>query len=274
MKKPSTLDPDNALAFQGLSNVYRRQGIEPGDRGCGTASSQFAASSAAGAFQSRCGHGPRRSTERAILAFETALRFAPEMHNAHRYLATLHRANGGDRKKAAFHRAEAAKSFGLDHDPRRRSTTNRSEKLFDLPEIPKREERLEILLKERPDPKPPEKKSDKTFILVSGLPRSGTSLMMQLLEAGGVKVLTDKERAADIDNPHGYYEWEAIKQIAKKPELLDEEGLEGRAIKCISMLLPADADQTQLQGHFHDPANRRSRRVAECDGESPGHKRC
>ena len=50
--------------------------------------------------------------------------------------------------------------------------------------------------------------------------------------------MTDGERAADVDNPRGYYEWEAIKQIGKKPELLDDEAVEGRAIKCISMLLP------------------------------------
>ena len=62
---------------------------------------------------------------------------------------------------------------------------------------------------------------------------------MQLLEAGGMSVMTDSERTADVDNPRGYYEWEAIKQIAKKPELLDDEALDGRAIKSISMLLPA-----------------------------------
>ena len=68
-------------------------------------------------------------------------------------------------------RAMAAAPSGAD---------SKREKLFDLPEIPKREERLAILLKERPDPKPAEEtKSGKTFVLVSGLPRSGTSLMMQ-----------------------------------------------------------------------------------------------
>jgi hypothetical protein len=116
---------------------------------------------------------------------------------------------------------------------------SRREQLFDLPEIPKRAERLATLLKERPDPKREEEKSGKTFVLVSGLPRSGTSLMMQMLEAGGLPPMTDKVRAADVDNPRGYYEWEAIKQIAKKPELLDDAKVEGRAIKCISMLLPA-----------------------------------
>ena len=235
-EKAVELDPDNALAFQGLSNVYRRKGLnqETADAALRAISLLHRLPQAhfnLGVAMARGGQ-----PDRAVVAFETALRFAPGMHNAHRYLATLHRANGGDAKKAAFHRAAAAKI--LRTQPRSKTvTTNRSDTVFDLPEIPKREERLKILLKERPDPKPLEEKSDKSFILVSGLPRSGTSLMMQLLEAGGVKVLSDKERAADIDNPKGYYEWEPIKQIAKKPELLDEEGLEGSAIKCISMLL-------------------------------------
>jgi LPS sulfotransferase NodH len=106
------------------------------------------------------------------------------------------------------------------------------------------------LLKERPDPKPEEEKSGKTLILVSGLPRSGTSLMMQLLEAGGMPVMTDQQRVADLDNPRGYYEWQAIKQIAKKPELLDDEAVEGRAIKCISMLLPALPEKHQYKVIF------------------------
>src|SRR5207244_2376867 len=91
--------------------------------------------------------------ERATVAFETALRFQPEMINAHRYLATINKTNGGDPEKAEFHRNEVIR---LRRDRRRHSTADdtRREKLFDLPEIPGREERLAILLKERPDPKP------------------------------------------------------------------------------------------------------------------------
>ena len=54
--------------------------------------------------------------------------------------------------------------------------------------------------------------------------------MMQMLEAGGAKLLIDGERVDDVDNPKGYYEWEPIKQIGKKPELLDEEALDGLAV--------------------------------------------
>lgn len=75
------------------------------------------------------------------------------------------------------------------------------------------------------------------FILVSGLPRSGTSLMMQLLHAAGVPLQCDGVRAADVDNTEGYFEWEAIKTLPKNPRVLDEA--RGRAIKVISLLLPA-----------------------------------
>jgi hypothetical protein len=58
--------------------------------------------------------------------------------------------------------------------------------------------------------------------IVSGLPRSGTSLMMQMLDAGGLPVLSDGERKADTDNPRGYLEWERIKQLPKNPSLIAE----------------------------------------------------
>jgi len=77
--------------------------------------------------------------------------------------------------------------------------------------------------------------------IVSGLPRSGTSLMMQMLDAGGLPVLSDGERKADTDNPKGYLEWERIKQLPKDPSLIAEA--EGKVVKVISQLvlsLPMD----------------------------------
>jgi hypothetical protein len=79
--------------------------------------------------------------------------------------------------------------------------------------------------------------------IVSGLPRSGTSLMMQMLDAGGLLVLSDGERKADTDNPKGYLEWERIKQLPKNPGLIAEA--EGKVVKVISQLilsLPAGHD--------------------------------
>ena len=71
--------------------------------------------------------------------------------------------------------------------------------------------------------------------IVSGLPRSGTSLMMQMLAAGGLPVLSDGERKADTDNPKGYLEWERIKQLPKDPSIIAEA--EGKVVKVVSQLL-------------------------------------
>jgi len=71
--------------------------------------------------------------------------------------------------------------------------------------------------------------------IVSGLPRSGTSLMMQMLVAGGLEPLADGERKADADNPRGYLEWERIKQLPDEPQCIAEA--EGKVVKTISKLL-------------------------------------
>jgi len=71
--------------------------------------------------------------------------------------------------------------------------------------------------------------------IVSGLPRSGTSLMMQMLTAGGMTAVSDGERKADEDNLKGYLEWERIKQLPRNPSLISEA--EGKVVKVISQLL-------------------------------------
>ena len=58
-----------------------------------------------------------------------------------------------------------------------------------------------------------QRKDDKKIIVVSGLPRSGTSMMMKMLEEGGIPILTDAIRGADDDNPNGYYEFELVKKL-------------------------------------------------------------
>jgi hypothetical protein len=71
--------------------------------------------------------------------------------------------------------------------------------------------------------------------IVSGLPRSGTSMMMRMLEMGGLPVLTDHIRTPDDDNPNGYYEFEAVKQTKEDDSWL--EGSEGKAVKMVYRLL-------------------------------------
>jgi hypothetical protein len=73
-------------------------------------------------------------------------------------------------------------------------------------------------------------------IVVSGLPRSGTSMMMKMLEAGGLPVLIDGLRAADPDNPEGYYEMERVKALDKGDAAWIADA-RGKGVKVISALL-------------------------------------
>ena len=84
-------------------------------------------------------------------------------------------------------------------------------------------------------------KSEKFITIVSGLPRCGTSMMMQMLHAGGMPTVTDNIREADRDNPKGYYELELVKKIKEDSSWLED--CYGKAFKMVSLLLfnlPAD----------------------------------
>jgi len=71
--------------------------------------------------------------------------------------------------------------------------------------------------------------------VVSGLPRSGTSMMMQVIEAGGIPVLTDNIRKKDEDNPEGYYEFEPVKRTKDNPSWVS--AAQGKAVKMVYSLL-------------------------------------
>lgn len=75
-----------------------------------------------------------------------------------------------------------------------------------------------------------------TIYVVSGLPRSGTSMMMQMLVAGGLNIFTDKKREKDENNPKGYYEHEAVKTLPRNNQWL--AAAEGLGIKVIAQLIP------------------------------------
>ena len=115
--------------------------------------------------------------------------------------------------------------------------------------------------------------------IVTGLPRSGTSLMMQLLYAGGMECAMDGVRAPDADNPRGYFEAECVKQLAGDDPATVMRAVAGRAVKIIHWLLfrlpaPFDADVIVLH---RDPREviasqammleRRGRSAARADDE-------
>ena len=81
------------------------------------------------------------------------------------------------------------------------------------------------------------------IVVVSGLPRSGTSMAMKMLEAGGLGVVIDNLRVADEDNPKGYYEDERVKDLHREGDRTWLREARGKVVKIISFLLkslPAD----------------------------------
>jgi len=86
--------------------------------------------------------------------------------------------------------------------------------------------------------------------IVAGLPRSGTSLMMQMLAAGGMQVLTDGHRSADQHNPRGYFELEAVKNTRTDHSWLAQA--EGKVVKVVHLLLshlPVDREYRVIFMH-------------------------
>ena len=87
------------------------------------------------------------------------------------------------------------------------------------------------------------------IVVVSGLPRSGTSMLMRMLSAGGLDLVVDGIRTADDDNPNGYFELERVKQLDKPGDASWLAEARGKGVKVISALLPhlpADYDYKVL----------------------------
>lgn len=83
------------------------------------------------------------------------------------------------------------------------------------------------------------------IVVVSGLPRSGTSMMMRMLESGGLEVVSDDIRKGDEDNPRGYFELERVKDLDKGGDKTWLAEARGKTIKVISFFLkslPGDFD--------------------------------
>jgi predicted AlkP superfamily phosphohydrolase/phosphomutase/tetratricopeptide (TPR) repeat protein len=222
--KALEIDPHLALASQGMARICLREGRAE-------EAARFALSSLScrhdlplshfwlGVALTRLG---RR--ERAIQAFEMSLSFPPPLRISHRMLAALH----GNTPKGRIH-AKAAQDFVA------RARTEDHELKVLRQEARKRGSDRAIAANVLPAEKQHESALD--FTIVSGLPRSGTSLMMRILEAAGLPVMSDGLRGADDDNPGGYYEWEAIKKVGTQPAVLSEA--RGKVVKVVSMLLPS-----------------------------------
>jgi tetratricopeptide (TPR) repeat protein/arylsulfatase A-like enzyme len=217
------IDPDDVCAHLGLSRIALRRGEY-----------DFAAHSALDAvertYQDPLAHfllgralAGMKEYERAAGAFRAAISFNPNFPEAHLRLAALLEKHLGDIESAREHRRLARSmrdSVGPGAVP-----------------VPVGAH----LESSQPDASVPTSSEmpplSESLVIVTGLPRSGTSLLMQMLAAGGTDVLSDGTRAADEDNPRGYLEFEPVKRLRNNSKwLLDARG---KTIKIVAPLLTA-----------------------------------
>ena len=175
-------------------------------------------------------------TERAIQAFETCLTYAPGYSPAHRFLAHLYRPMNPGR--AHFHREQTAHTET--HWQQKQTREDQLHRDVVARADARATERVRLVQHATatiPTEPLPVAEQPLDLLIVSGLPRSGTSLMMRMLQAAGIPLLTDATRPADDDNPDGYFEWQPIKALARQPALIEQAA--GRVVKVVSALLPA-----------------------------------
>jgi predicted AlkP superfamily phosphohydrolase/phosphomutase/tetratricopeptide (TPR) repeat protein len=218
------IDPDNAHAYLGVCRIALH-----------ARKFSLAAQSALDAIE-RIYHHPlahfllglaltgMKEYSRAAEAFRAAISFNPNFPEAHIRLAALLEKHLGDAESAREHRRLARRMSRTTTHPGRPSVaeTVESAAVYNPPSTPVTAEM------------PPVAES---LIVVTGLPRSGTSMLMQMLAAGGMVVLSDGLREADEDNPRGYLEFEPVKNLLKDSKWLFEQ--RGKVIKIVAPLLAA-----------------------------------
>lgn len=228
------MDPDCAEAHRGLAFSYLRRSRNGDAAGAALDAvgriyfdplSHFVL----GVALHRLGEIPR-----AIEALKVAVSQNPHYAEAHRRLSTIYRTRLGDIENAARHHAFAQEAA-------RRNARLRRKKTDALPKPADSGEIRDDSAGTEPGSvgtiaPPGETELSETIIIVSGLPRSGTSMMMQMLSAGGAPVLTDDKRAPDALNPRGYFELEPVKSLQRDNSWLPEA--KGKAVKIVAQLLP------------------------------------
>jgi predicted AlkP superfamily phosphohydrolase/phosphomutase/tetratricopeptide (TPR) repeat protein len=226
-KRALAIDPDNAHAHLGICRMELRR-RRFGD----------AAQAALDALQ-RIYHYPlahyllglalvgMKEYERAAAAFGAAISFNPNFPEAHMRLAAVMEKYLGDAEGAREHRLLAQRM-------RRRKNVRRAPISA--------AERVENALSVAPAESDSKADSEvapleESLVVVTGLPRSGTSMFMQMLAAGGLNILTDGLREPDEDNPRGYLEFEPVKNLLKDSKWLLEG--RGKVVKIVAPLLSA-----------------------------------
>lgn len=241
-EKALELDADNVQAYIGLCRLALRR------RDFGTA-----ASAALDALE-RSDQDPLphfllgralaglRNHERAADAFRTAIVLNPNFPEAHQRLAVLLGKHLGDPESAQEHRrlARQMRTQPATAGPLDPGSASEASHLVRRPAahpLPSEFRAAKPGGSEATARQEGELPLCQSVVIVSGLPRSGTSLMMQMLAAGGMPILSDARRVADDDNPRGYFEFEPVKRLLRDSSWLPN--VRGKAVKIVAPLLHA-----------------------------------
>lgn len=233
------LDNESPAAFLGLCRAYLRK-IDPENAlRCAKAAIGLKFASPPAHYYAALAMYKQDKAADAVQALHVALSQNPNFPEVHVLLSVIYRRALGDNDASMLHRAQArtirmARRKQIEEAPKLQ--------LPDLPEID-----LDVELPKWPsDPtlvpmllNVPQDVSgfdtSKQTIIVSGLPRSGTSMAMQMLAAGGIPILSDDTRPADENNPLGYLEYEPVKGLSIDNTWLAKA--EGKALKVVAPLM-------------------------------------
>jgi len=223
-EKALALDPDHTQAHLGLCRMaLRRRNFHAASRSALDALQRTYHDPAAHFLLGRALAGMKEYS-RAAEAFRAALSVNPNYPEAHARLAGLLEKHLGDQKSARAHRRLArAMKARLAH----------ASSPPENPTVPVGAPK-EMEISKGTAAMPP---LSECLLVVTGLPRSGTSMVMQMLAAGGIRILSDERRAPDEDNPRGYLEFEPVKNLRTDSQWLVET--KGKAIKIVAPLLSA-----------------------------------
>lgn len=210
-------------------------------------------------IKARC-HYHLRQIDLAISEIEAALSINPNFAEAYFLLARIHRTQLGDKTAALEYRGIAKRI--------RQANQERLENKY-LPELPPiisddvalrlpefsmdDHTRWIQAIGETPIDKERIRDSggpQESITIVTGLPRSGTSMMMQMLDAGGLTVMADDLRPADQSNPKGYFELEKVKRLGHENSWMPDA--RGHVLKVVAPLIPALPDNLNYRVIFMD----------------------
>jgi len=220
------IDPDNAHAYVGLCKLA----LLRGELGI---AAQLALDALQRVYRYPLAHfflggalAGLKEYARAADAMRAAISFNPNFPEAHMRLAALLERHLGDPAAAEEHRKLA-----------RQMRSRRKRRRPEVSVVDRVESAIAATAAGALDPATEMPPLAESLIVVTGLPRSGTSMLMQMLKAGGIAILTDGLREPDEDNPRGYLEFEPVKNLLRDSAWLREG--RGKAVKIVAPLLAA-----------------------------------